>query len=317
MTLPSHVRDRLRLPLIAAPMTGVSGPQLVIEACRCGVIGTFPTHNAATPGELDGWLGTIRNALNAQDGPAPFGVNLVVHKTNPRLAEDVALLVRHGVELVITSVGSPGAVIDPLHDAGCLVLADVSSMRHVERALEAGVDGLVLLTAGAGGQTGWANPFAFVRAVRAAFDGPIVLAGGISDGTALWAAEVGGADLAYMGTKFIATTESLASEGFRDALVESSMDDVILTSELSGLPANFLSSWLGARPRPTSTGAGFEQRRLLKARDVWTAGHSVAGVTAVQSVAELVEQTAQEYETARRRTNDLLAIPMAKNEVWS
>ena len=202
MTLPAQFHDRLRLPLIAAPMTGVSGPQLVLEACRAGVIGTFPTHNAGAADEFDRWLGQISDTLTEHDKPAPFGVNLVVHKTNARLADDVALLIRHGVEFVITSVGSPVAVLQPLHDAGCLVFADVASMRHVERAIAAGVDGLVLLTAGAGGQTGWANPLSFVRSVRAVFEGPIVLAGGISDGTALWAAEVMGADLAYMGTKF-------------------------------------------------------------------------------------------------------------------
>ena len=289
----------------------------MIEACRSGVIGTFPSHNAGTPDDLDGWLGTICDALKAHERAAPFGVNLVVHKTNARLEQDVALLIRHAVELVITSVGSPVPVMEPLHEAGCLVLADVTSMRHVERALEAGVDGLVLLTAGAGGQTGWANPLPFVRSVRAVFDGPIVLAGGISDGAALWAAEVVGADLAYMGTKFIATTESLASDDFRAALVESSMDDVTLTTELSGLPANFLASWLATAARPTSSGGGFEQRRLTKARDVWAAGHSVAGVNAVQSVAELVEQTAQEYKTARRRTRDLLAVPTAKDDASS
>ena len=308
MTLPSHLRDRLRLPLIAAPMTDVSGPRLVIEACRAGVIGTFPTHNARTPGELNNWLNQIRTALKNNEESAPFGVNLVVHKTNQRLDEGVALLVAHSVELVITSVGSPVPVLEPLHDSGCVVFADVASMRHVERALDAGVDGLVLLTAGAGGQTGWANPLAFIRAVRATFDGPIVLAGGISDGTALWAAEVAGADLAYMGTKFIATTESLASDDFRAALVQSSIDDVTLTTEMSGLPANFLASWLATAKRPTGTAnEGFEQRRLLSARGVWSAGHSTAGVTGIGTVAQLVAQTTAEYESARRRTHDLLA----------
>ncbi|GAB1512586.1 NAD(P)H-dependent flavin oxidoreductase [Actinophytocola sp. KF-1] len=171
-----------------------------------------------------------------------------MHRTNERLAADVDCLVRRRVEIVITSVGSPAAVVGPLHDAGCLVFADVATMRHVDRALDVRVDGLVLLTAGAGGQTGSANPFAFVRAVRARFDGPIVLAGGVSDGAAVLAARALGADLCYLGTKLIATTESLADDAYRQAVVDAGLDDVVETSLPSGLPANFLRSWWESRP---------------------------------------------------------------------
>ncbi|MFI0351309.1 NAD(P)H-dependent flavin oxidoreductase [Actinomadura sp. 9N407] len=297
--------DRVALPLVAAPMTDVSGPDLVTAACSAGVIGSFPTHNARSVTELDLWLTQITAGIQ-DEGPeaAPFAANLVVHRSNERLQEDVACLIRHGTPLVITSVGSPVPVLGPLHEAGCQVFADVASLRHVERAIEAGVDGLVLLTAGAGGQTGWANPLSFVRAVRECFDGPLVLAGGVSDGAALWAAQVLGADLAYMGTKFIATAESLADDAFRAALVESTLDDVTLSTALSGLPANFLNGWLESalEDAAASAPAGFAQSRLLSRRNVWSAGHSVSGITEVVTVDELVHRTRREYEQARQAT---------------
>jgi nitronate monooxygenase len=191
-----------------------------------------------------------------------------------------------------------------LHDAGCAVLADVATMRHVERALDIGVDGLVLLAAGAGGQTGWNNPFAFVRAVRDVFDGPIVLAGGISDGTALLSAEILGADLAYMGTKFIATHESAASAAYKQAVAQASIDDVETTLLRTGLPANLLRSWLESAgltaAGATSPEAGFDFANLLRARDEWSAGHSVHGVADIGSAAELLERTRLEYEAAIR-----------------
>lgn len=297
--------DRLTLPLVAAPMTDVSGPDLVIAACRGGVVGSFPTHNARTAAELDDWLERITTGLtDTGDAAAPFAANLVVHRSNERLERDVASLIRHQVPLVITSVGSPVPVLGPLHDAGCQVFADVAGLRHVQRAIDAGVDGLVLLTAGAGGQTGWANPLSFVRAVRSRFDGPLVLAGGVSDGVALWAAQTLGADLAYMGTKFIATTESLADDAFKQALVESTLDDVTLTTALSGLPANFLDGWLRKATAEAATPAadGFAQQRRLNERNVWSAGHSVSGVTEIFDVAELIRRTRHEYDRARQET---------------
>ncbi len=301
MSLPAPL-DRLRLPLVAAPMTDVSGPELVIAACRNGVVGSFPTHNARSAGELHRWLRRITEGIDGREGAAPFAANLVVHRTNERLRDDIACLVEYGTPLVITSVGSPDQVVGPLHDAGCLVFADVASLRHVERAVEAGVDGLVLLTAGAGGQTGWANPLTFVRAVRDRFDGPIVLAGGVCDGVALWAARTLGADLGYMGTKFIATVESLAEADFREALVTSTMDDITLSPALSGLPANLLTGWLESVTKDGVLADGFAHDRLLGRRGIWSAGHSVSGVTEVLTVAELIERTRQEFDQARRAT---------------
>ena len=303
--VPERIARRLKLPLISAPMLKVSGPDLVVATCQAGVIGAFPTKNARTSETLDAWLTDIRARLSDVDDPAPFCPNLIMR--DGRLTEDLGVVARHGTEIVITSVGSPAPALAALHDAGCLVLADVASLRHAERAIEAGVDGLILLTAGAGGQTGWLNPFAFVRAVRRMFDGVVVLAGGVSDGQALAAAEVLGCDLAYMGTRFIAARESLAPDAYRMLLVAASMDDILLTSSFTGLPANML--------RPSIEAAGLDPARLdetlgeARARerygagaegprrwsDIWSAGHTVSGVAAVAPAAEIVAQTRAEY----------------------
>jgi nitronate monooxygenase len=324
MSLPATLKRRLRLPLIAAPMFLVSGPALVKAACRAGIIGSFPTANCRTVEELDGWLADmsddlLRAADEAGRAPAPLCPNLIVHRSNPRVPDDLAAVLRHKAEIVITSVGSPEPVLKPLKDSGCLVLADVASVRHAEKAVTAGVDGLVLLTAGAGGQTGWVNPFAFVRAVRKFWDGIVVMAGGMADGQAVAAAQALGCDLAYMGTKFIATRESLAKESYKEMLVKSRLDDVLLTRAFTGLETNML--------RPSIAAAGLDPDNLpvrgaidiakdinaaerdkrdaegpdaKRWKDIWSAGHSVSGVSDVPSVAELVERTAAEYARARQ-----------------
>jgi nitronate monooxygenase len=282
-------------------MTAVSGPDLVIAACRAGVIGAFPTHNAPSCEALDDWLSRINGELTP--ACAPVAANLVVHRSNRRLSADLECLQRHGVELVITSVGSPEPVVGALHDGGAQVYADVASLSHAQRALDAGVDGLVLLTAGAGGQTGWANPFAFVRAVREHYAGPLVLAGGITDGRSILAAEVLGVDLVYLGTRFIATRESMADSAYRDALVAASMDDVKLSTRVGGIPASLLASWLSraddAEPNGPTPAAGFDQDRLLANSAAWSAGHSVSGVSAVTSVRDLVTDLTGQYAQAR------------------
>lgn len=295
----------------------VSGVDLVSTACAAGVIGAFPTVNCRTSDELESWLTNIetRLAKDLDEGHspvAPWCANLIVHHSNARLKDDLAVVLRHKPEVVITSVGSPASVVGPLHDAGALVLADVATIRHAERAVAAGADGLVLLTAGAGGQTGWLNPLAFVRAVRGFFDGPIVLSGGVSDGAALLAARAMGCDFAYMGTKFIATKESLAKPAYRDMLVAARADDVLLTRAFTGLETNML--------KPSIVAAGLDpdnlpsrgtidigkdisiesrEKQPTRWRDVWSAGHSVSGVDAVVSVAELVSRTRAEYDAAR------------------
>ncbi len=277
---------QLSVPAIAAPMTSVSTPELVIAACNAGIVGAFPASNCRSSAELDEWLDRIERETASsggrnRGGMLPLAVNLIVHPSNTRLDPDLDQLVERGVRFVITSVGSPKPVVDPLHRNGCAVLADVASLAHARKALDAGVDGLVLLSAGAGGHTGWANPFAFARAVRAFYDGPLVLAGGVSDGTALWAANVCGYDLGYLGTKLIATTESGASPEWRRAVVDATLDDIVLGTSPNGIAASLLPP------------AG-------------SAGHTVSGVDAVRSAAEVIRQLADEWRAARARTRALL-----------
>ena len=311
MRLPDRITRRLRLPLIAAPMLAVSGVELVVAACRNGVIGAFPTANARSSAQLDQWLSEIHQRLfAAPEEAAPCCPNLIMR--SPRLAEDLACLLAHRVELVITSVGSPAPVISALHGIGCLVLADVATLEHARKAIAAGADGLVLLSAGAGGQTGWLNPFAFVRALRAEYDGPLVMAGGISDGVALRAAGVLGADLAYMGTRFVASHESMAADAYKQMLVDSSADDVLLTKAFTGLATSMLL--------PSIRRAGLDPDRLdelvtpktaaqmfggaaqndgpKRWSDIWSAGHSVSGVHSLQSVDALVAEVEHQYHHA-------------------
>jgi nitronate monooxygenase len=268
------------------------------------VIGSFPTVNARTAEELDTWLDEIEAGLDAD--AAPYAANLIVHRTNQRLGADVDVVARHRTPIVIASVGSPEPVIAPVHGYGGLVFADIASMRHAEKAIGLGVDGLILLCAGAGGQTGWANPFAFVRAVRAIYDGPIILSGGIADGASVRAAITLGADLAYIGTSFIATAESMARDEYRQMLVECGLDDILLTPYFTGLPTNFL--------RPSIAAAGLDPDKLdghdtieaskdldpekKRYRDIWAAGHAVGGVHAVPTAAELVAELKAGYEAA-------------------
>ena len=307
MTMTRDLASRLSLPLIAAPMTGVSGPDLVVAACRNGVIGSFPTHNASDVKELDAWLESMATALAPAGSAAPVAPNLVVHPTNARLREDIACLVAHRIELVITSVGSPAPVMEELHSAGCKVFADVATLRQAEKAAAVGVDGLVLLSAGAGGQTGQANPLAFVRSVREFFDGTVVLAGGVSDGVALLAARVLGADLAYMGTPFIATRESLASDDYQAALVSATMDDVRLSDAVGGLPASLLGQWLDAREAVPVSSGDFQQDRLVADPSVWSAGHGVTAVRDIASVDTLVARVREQYAGAQAAARQLLS----------
>ncbi|MGV0795527.1 nitronate monooxygenase [Mycolicibacterium elephantis] len=299
---------RLRIPAIAAPMLTVSGPELVAATCAAGVIGAFPTANADSPSQLDEWLCTIA-ARSSRLKSAPYAANVIMR--SPRLDDDLEVLIRHRVPIVITSVGSPEPVVAALHDAGALLLADVATLNHAHRAISAGADGLVLLSAGAGGQSGHVNAFAFVRAVREFFQGPVILAGGVCDGYALRAAQVLGCDLAYIGTPFIATNESMASADYKRMLVDSSLDDVVLTKAFTGLPTNMLT--------PSIVAAGLDPARLdeqvtqAKSRELYgrtsgagarkwvdlhSAGHSVSAVHATTSVSDLVAKLAREYDAA-------------------
>ncbi len=274
---------RLPLPAVVAPMTLVSTPSLVAAGCNAGIVGSFPTSNAASAAQLDEWLDEIGQATAGNDAAGPVMANLIVGRQNERLDQDVACVIARGVPLVVTSVGSPAPVIGPLHEAGCLVWADVASIDHVDKSLEVGADGLVLLGAGAGGHTGWANPLAFVRAVRAITDVPLAAAGGMSDGAALWAAVVAGYDAGWFGTRFIATPESGAPQGWRDAIVASTMDDIVVDSAPNGVGASFL------RDR---SGSG---------------GHTVSAVEREMPTADVVASLVAEWNAARAVTARLLA----------
>lgn len=307
--------DRLAVPLLVAPMLRISGLELVLAATAAGVIGSFPTANCRSLEELDVWLTGLDEAAAAAKGRhAPYCPNLIMRRDPARLKAEIEVIARHRTEIVITSVGSPAAVVPTLQENGCLVLADVASVHHAKRAIEAGVDGLVLLTAGAGGHTGWANPFAFVRAIRDIFEGPIVLAGGLSDGVALKAATVLGCDLGSMGTRFIATHESLASAPYKQMLEQSTLDDVLLTRAFTGLPASFLRPSVvkvGLDPTDLDEAVSVQQARarfgggaqgpvLQRWADLWSAGHSVSGVRLVQTVAETVKLIVSEFHLGDR-----------------
>ena len=313
--LPERIRQRLRVPLIAAPMLRVSGVDLMIEVCRAGAIGSFPTANARTPAGIAEWLTKIERA--AADAPAdlpfaPHCPNLIIRQ--PALMEHLEVLVKHRVEMVITSVGSPKPVVKPLHDAGAFILSDVATVEHAKKAIDAGVDGLVLLTAGAGGQTGWLNGFAFVRAVRKFYDGPLVMAGGISDGRALAAAMLLGCDLGYMGTGFIASNESMASPDYKDMLVTSTIDDILLTRAFTGLRTSMLMPAIlkaGIDPKTLDENMTAPDAEALyganavgtgpkRWQDIFSAGHSVSGVEGIYPAHEIVERVRREYEEARK-----------------
>lgn len=295
----------LRLPLIAAPMFLVSGPDLVIATCRAGAMGSFPFPNARTLDVLDGWLTRIGEELAAAPGGAVYAANLVVHASYDRLGEELKLLERHRPPVVITALGSPRRVVETVHGYGGLVFADVASVPFARKAAEAGVDGLVLVSAGAGGHTGRMAGFAFVPAVRRFFDGVIVLAGSVSDGRAVRAAELLGADLAYMGTPFIAAGESLAGQEYRDMVVAAEFEDLVLSDRLTGAEAYYLKASLlrmGIDPadipaggRPDFTGS---QTKIKAWKDVWSAGHGVGTVTRVEPAAAIVDRLAAEYAAA-------------------
>jgi len=308
----ARIKSRLALPAVAAPMFLVSGPDLVIAACQAGVIGAFPTLNARPLEELERWFERITAELKAFEAaggrPAPWAANLIVHRSNPRAEDDLKMTLRYQPEIVITALGTPAAVVDAVHAYGGLVFADVNSVFYARKAVGAGADGLVLVASGAGGHTGTLTPFAFVPAVREFFAGPIVLGGGIADGRGVRAAEVLGADFAYLGTRFIATAESRAKDEYKQMLIDSSEEDIILSAHFTGVPAHYLRpSIVKAGLDPDALGVRAEKKfdhrertEETKAwRDIWAAGQGVRAIKSVQTVAELVKDLAAGYRAAR------------------
>ncbi|HZW47834.1 MAG TPA: nitronate monooxygenase family protein [Microvirga sp.] len=307
MPLPASFEGRLTVPAIAAPMFLVSGPDLVVEACRSGVVGTFPALNQRSSEGYEAWLTEIKARLERAEresgrAPAPFGVNLIVHRTNTRLQDDLALTVKHRVPLVITSLGAVSDLVDAVHSYGGIVLHDVINLRHAEKALQAGVDGIIAVAAGAGGHAGTLSPFAFVAELRALTDKMIALSGSISHGREIAAARLLGADLAYLGTRFIATRESMAQEEYKAMLLSSSAKDVVYTPAISGINANFLRPSIAAAgldPDNLPTGAKLDMGHERKAwKNVWSAGQGTGSIADVPYTAELCGRLAQEYEEA-------------------
>lgn len=286
----------------------VSGPELVIAACRAGMLGSFPALNQRTTEGLDEWL--TRIGAEVGDDDAPYAVNLIVHPTNDRLQADLDAVVKHRVPVVVTSLGAVPELVEAVHAYGGLVFHDVTTLRHARKAAGAGVDGLVLVSAGAGGHAGTLNPFALLASVRPWFDGTILLAGALSSGADVAAAVAAGADLAYLGTRFIATTESAAPDAYRELIVDAGAGDVVYTPAVSGIPANFLAASLAAAGVDPA-GPPAEKEDVKAWRDVWSAGHGVAGITDVPTVAELAERLNVEYRDAVERTTRWLGSDTA------
>ncbi len=297
--------ENLSVPAIAAPMFLTSGPDLVVECCRAGVLGTFPALNRRSSEGFGEWLTEIEARLAEADNPAPYGVNLIVHRTNPRVEPDLKLCVEHKVPLVITSLGAVKEVVDAVHSYGGLIFHDVIKTRHAEKAVAAGVDGLIAVCAGAGGHAGTLSPFGFLPEIRSFFDGTIVLAGGISNGAQIAAARAMGADLAYLGTRFIATEESLVTPQNKDMILGSRAGDIVYTPKISGVNANFMRASveaagidLDAAPDHAGMDMG-EERKAWKS--IWSAGHGVAAIDDILPAGELCARLGREYRAACAR----------------
>lgn len=318
MSLPDKLRAQLRLPVLAAPMFVVSGPDLVIEQCKAGVIGSFPALNARPPEELDKWLTRIETELaqyqklNPGKKVAPFAVNLIVNKANKRLEQDTEVVLAHKVPIVITSLSAPTAIVPRVHAYGGMVFHDVIKVRHAEKALEAGVDGLIAVCGGAGGHAGTLNPFALVNELRRIHQGPLVLSGAITNGSAILSALAMGCELAYIGTRFIATQESLAVDAYKKMIVDSSSGDVVYTPLFSGVHGSYLAGSIrnaGLDPNnlPVDEAPGQYRNREERPKtwkEIWGAGQGVGNIDDVPSVAELVDRLEKEYLAARRRLLD-------------
>ena len=313
MPLPQQLTRGLRLPVIGAPLFIISNPDLVIAQCKAGIIGAMPSLNAREPERLEDWLESITQALAAYDATHPdtpaacYAVNLIVHRSNPRLAEDLAICARFKVPLVITSLGANEEVNAAVHGWGGLVFHDVIHQRFARKAIEKGADGLILVAAGAGGHAGAQSPFALMAETRAWFDGPVALSGAIATGAGVLAAQAMGADLAYIGSAFIATEEARASPAYKQGIVDGSAADIVYSSYFTGVHGNYLRGSILAQgldpdalPQGDASTMDFASATGAKAwRDIWGAGQGIGAVNAVVPAAALVERLAREHEAAR------------------
>jgi nitronate monooxygenase len=304
---------RLRLPVFAAPMFLVSGPELVIAACKAGIVGAFPTPNCRTTATLDEWMTQINTALAAaatqpsEHPVAPWALNLITHSSYPRLGDDLALVKRHQPPIVITALGSPKPAIETVHGYGGLVFADVININLARKAAAAGADGLVCVAAGAGGHTGHFSPFAFISAVREFFDGLIVIGGGIADGAGIAGAIAAGADFAYMGTRFLATAESRAVAPYKQMIVDCGPDDLVVSAAITGTAASWLKPSLRACGIDPDALSGKPEREYTPENaykrwvETWAAGQSLYAVRAIEPVAAVIDALERDYRQAAAR----------------
>jgi nitronate monooxygenase len=323
MPIPALLKSHMRLPVVGAPMFIVSTPRLVLAQCKAGIVGAFPALNARPASQLDEWLAEITEELaryqraNPKAVVAPFAVNQIVHASNDRLEHDVAVCVKYRVPIIITSLRPPAKVVSAVHGYGGIVFHDVINLRHAQKAAEQGVDGIIAVCAGAGGHAGVLSPFALVKQIREVYAGTIILSGAMSTGADVLAAQAMGADLAYLGTRFIATVEANASSDYQQMLIEARAEDIVYTSLFSGVAGNYLRASVtrnGLDPdklpeadkKKMNFGGGNTE---LKAwRDIWSAGQSVSGIHQVDTVEALVNRLLREYEAARVRIDGGAAI---------
>lgn len=304
----NEFKSHLTLPVIVAPMFLVSGTKMVIEACKAGIVGTIPSLNGRTTEAFEEMLVEITTELRdwkekTGKEPAPYGVNLIVNKTNPRIMPDLQLCIKYKVPLIITSLGAVKDLVDAVHSYGGLVFHDVIKKRHAEKAAEAGVDGIIAVCAGAGGHAGTASPFALVHEIKSVFDGAVILAGALNGGQDILAAEALGADFAYMGTRFIATEESLANTDYKQTLLDAHIDDIIYTDGISGVYANFIRQTiekagidLSVKKEEDFSKLSSENAKAWK--DIWSAGQGTTAINEVLSTAELVKKLQKEHKEA-------------------
>ncbi len=317
MPLPAALENTLRIPLIGAPMFIVSRPELVIAQCKAGIVGAFPALNARPQQQVDAWITEIRETLAAfaSENPgapvAPFAVNQIVHRSNVRLMQDMETCIKHEVPIVITSVGPPAEVVDAVHSYGGVVFHDVISLRHARKAIEQGVDGIIAVCAGAGGHAGPLSPFALLKEIRREFDGTLILSGAMSNGADILAAQAMGADLAYFGTRFIATPEANAVDAYKQMVCDSQADDIAYTSLFTGVHGSYLKGSIrnaGLDPDGLPEGhkaqMDFAKNEIKGAKawkDIWGAGQGVGNIDEVVPAYDLVLRLEQEYREARER----------------
>ena len=320
MAIPEHIKNNLSIPVIGSPLFLVSGPELVIAQCKAGIIGSFPALNARPQHVLEDWIVRIKTELaeyqelNPDKKVAPFAVNQICHGSNDRLMDDMATCVKHEVPIIITSLRPPAELVEAAHSYGGLVYHDVINVRHAKKAAEQGVDGLILVCAGAGGHAGALSPFALLREVKEWFDGTVILSGSIGDGYSVASSLALGADFAYMGTRFIATKEANADQGYKQMLIDSAADDIVYSSLFTGVSGNYL--------KPSIKNAGLDPENLPDAdkstmnfgsggntdakawKDIWGSGQGIGGIKDDPSLEDLVTRLIEEYNQAKIEFNE-------------